>query len=286
MKKIKLIILFLFSIFLLSGCAKTSLDNAVVYTTIYPIKYITESLYKDNSTIESIYPTGVNLNEYSLTEKQIDNYASGDLFVYIGLSNEKEYAKSFINKNHNLRIIDATYGLNSNNIMELWLAPNNFLMLAKNIKNTLNEYLDNSIKEEEVSNNYDKLYEKVSWLDAELRNIAKDAKNAGNNTLVIASNSLKFLESYGFNVVSLEDIEKSGSKNALSDLKKRFKSATYTNILKLNTESNTELMNELVSSYKATVYDINSLVTNSDTTSDYVTIQYENVSIIRDTLLK
>ena len=44
-------------------------------------------------------------------------------------------------------IIDATYGLNyNNNLTELWLAPNNFLMLAKNIKTSLNEYLDNAIQ--------------------------------------------------------------------------------------------------------------------------------------------
>ena len=285
MKKIKLIMLCI-SFLLISGCKKATLDDAHIYTTIYPVKYITEFLYGDNSTIESIYPDGVNLNDYTLTDKQITKFAVGDLFVYIGLSNEKEIAKSFINKNHDILIIDATYGLNSDNITELWLAPNNFLMLAKNIKNTLNEYLNNSIKEEEVSNRYDKLYEKVSWLDAELRNIAKEAKKNGNNTLVVANNSLKFLSDYGFNIVSLEDITKSGSSNALNDLKNRFKSATYTTILKLNSESKTDLINELTSRYNAKIMDINSLITNSDSASDYVTIQYENVSIIRDLLLK
>jgi len=286
MKKIKIILILCISIIFLSGCEKVNLDNAKIYTTIYPIQYITESLYKDNGTIESIYPAGVNLEEYTLTSKQIDNYSQGDLFVYIGLSKERELAKSFVNNNHDLLIIDATYGLSSNNIEELWLAPNNFLMLAKNVKNSFCEYLDNSIKEEEITKAYDKLYEQVSWLDAELRNIAKDAKESGNNTIVIAYNSLKFLENYGFNVVSIEDIEESGSQNAIVDLKSRFKSGAYTNILKLDTESNTELVNELISSNKASVLQLDSLITNNDTSSDYVTIQYENIAIIRDLLLK
>lgn len=286
MKKIKILLLLIISSFLLSGCEKNNLDNANIYTTIYPIKYIIEFIYGNNSTVESIYPDGVNLNEYSLTDKQVDNYSTGDLFIYIGLSNEKEIAKSFINKNHKMLIIDATYGLNSDNITELWLAPNNFLMLAKNIKNSLNDYLDNTIKEEEVTDLYNKLYEKVSWIDAELRNIAKEAQKGGNNTLIVSSNSLNFLNNYGFKVISLEDIEKSGSVNALNDLKNRFKNATYTSVLKLNTEENTELMNELVSKYKANILEINDLVTNSDTASDYITVQYENIAIIRDLLLK
>ena len=40
-----------------------------------------------------------------------------------------------INKNKNMLIIDVSYGLNYDyGIEELWLSPNNFLMLGKNIK--------------------------------------------------------------------------------------------------------------------------------------------------------
>lgn len=287
MKKIKYLCLLLISIFMASACSfkGNNLDNAEIYATIYPVEYITEYLYGENSTIESIYPIGVELNNYSLTNKQIENYASSDLFVYIGLGNEKEIAKSFLNKNKELLIIDATYGLNYNNdIIELWLAPNNFLMLAKNIKNSLNEYLDNAIKEEEVNTLYDDLYVKVSWVDAELRNIAKEAKENGNNTLVVSSNTFKFLENYGFNIISLEDIEESGSENAISEIKSKFKNSKYTDIIKLNSEDNTELMNELSTKYKAKIYDINDLITNSDSASDYVSIQYENIAVIREIL--
>ena len=104
MNKIKGLLLISISVFFITSCSlKTNkLDNATIYTTIYPVKYIMESLYGDNSTITSIYPNGVNLNEYELTEKQLDNYASGDLFVYVGVGNEKEIAKSLVNKNNKL----------------------------------------------------------------------------------------------------------------------------------------------------------------------------------------
>ena len=286
MKKIKLLLLIVLNLFVLCGCEKSSLENAQIYTTVYPVKYITEYLYGNNSTVESIYPDGVDLKNYSLTEKQIEKYSSGDLFVYIGLGNEKELAKSFINRNNKLLIIDATYGLSSNNIVELWLAPNNFLMLVKNIRNSLNEYLDNGIKEDEVNKYYNELYEKISWLDAELRNIAKDAKENGKNTLVVATDSMKFLEGYGFNVISLESIEKSGSENAITDVKNKFKSSTYTSVIKLNSDEKTELIGELEDKYKAKILEMNDLVSNHDTASDYITIQYENIAVIRDLLLK
>ena len=139
MKKIFLLIL---SLFLLTGCSlkKDNLENATIYTTIYTIKYLTEFMYKDYSTIESIYPAGADVTTYELTDKQIKNYAKGDLFIYNGLSNEKTITKNLINKNRNLLIIDVSNGLSySYGIKELWMSPNNYLMLAKNIKDYLKE---------------------------------------------------------------------------------------------------------------------------------------------------
>lgn len=288
MKTIKMISLMVV-IILLTACGsdKTKLENANIYTTIYPLTYITDYLYGNASTITSIYPDGVNIDDYKLTSKQIEEYSKGDLFVYIGLGNEKEISKSFINKNKNLLIIDATYGLNYNNdIRELWLAPNNFLMLAKNIKASLNEYLNNALKQEDVENKYNELYIKVSWIDAELRNVAREAKELNNNTLVVSSNIFKYLESYGFNIISLEDIEASGSENALNDIKNKFKNSKYSAIIKLSSEENTILINDLVKNNKAKLVEINDIITNSDSARDYITMQYENIAVLRNLLIK
>ena len=287
MKKIKIMIMLVAVMCLMSGCSLSAnkLENAKIYTTIYPVEYIIDYLYGENSEIESIYPDGVDLNNYELTDKQVENYANGDLFVYIGLGKEKEIAKKFLNENDDILIIDATYGLNYNvDIRELWLAPNNFLMLAKNIRSSLNEYLDNSFKSEDVNKKYDELYEKVSWVDAELRNIARSAKEDDNNTIVVSNDVFKFLENYGFNIISLKEIESSGSENAITDIKSKFKNSTYSKILKLDSEENTELMTELVNKHKAKVISINEIITNSDTASDYISIQYENIALIRDML--
>ena len=66
------------SLFLIMGCLLTtgcikrdSLEDIDIYTTIYPIEYITERLYGDHSNIYSIYPDGVEVKDYVLTDKQV-----------------------------------------------------------------------------------------------------------------------------------------------------------------------------------------------------------------------
>lgn len=291
MKLLKLSILLLVISITCSCSFKTdNLENATIYTTVYPLKYITEYLYGDHSVINSIYPNGVDLNNYTLTDKQIDEYSKGDLFIHLGYGNEKDIAKTFALKNKNMLVIDATYEDNyslevTNDFRELWLAPNNYINMLKNVKNALKEYLDNSVIEEDIDKFYNELYIKLSWMDAELRSISKEAKNLDNNTLVILNPSLKYLENYGFTVVCLKDIESSGSKSALADIKNKFKNSKYTTILKLSSEGTTDLVNELVKSSKAKVVDINDMVTNSDNTSDYISIQNENIAAIRDILI-
>ena len=53
MKKIFLSLLTFVFIFSLSGCKTDSMDDITIYTTTYPIEYITNELYGANSTINS-----------------------------------------------------------------------------------------------------------------------------------------------------------------------------------------------------------------------------------------
>src|SRR5699024_8284211 len=144
--------------------------DATIYTTVYPIEYLTKTLYSDYSTIKSIYPSGADISNYTLTDKQIKEYAKGDLFIYNGLGNEKNIAKDLINKNDNLLIIDVSNGLNYEyGIEELWMSPNNYLMLAKNIKDYLTEYLESKTIIDYVNKQYDALAQDLSIKDADLR---------------------------------------------------------------------------------------------------------------------
>ena len=61
MKKIKILTIALLSVFLLTGCFKRdNLDDITIYTTTYPIEYLTKYIYGYNSNVLSIYPKGTN----------------------------------------------------------------------------------------------------------------------------------------------------------------------------------------------------------------------------------
>ena len=114
MKKYLFIVLGI--VLLCTGCFKRdSMEDITIYTSVYPIEYITTRLYGDNAEISSIYPNGIIVDKYTLTEKQLDDYSKADLFIFNGLSSEKDYIKPMFSKNKNLKIIDATSSIEYEN---------------------------------------------------------------------------------------------------------------------------------------------------------------------------
>ncbi len=204
MKRIVNIFILAILVFSLTGCLKRdTMEDITIYTTNYPTEYITRRLYGEYSTINSIYPDGVNINNYKLTEKQTQDYSSADLFIFNGLSNEKDYVEPMRKINKDLKIIDTTLYMEYNNsIEELWLDPSNFLMMAQNIKTGFNEYIDSYYLNNKIEENYEELKVEASNLDAKIKEIISN----GNSTTIIASSNLfKYLEKYGVTVYSLDE---------------------------------------------------------------------------------
>ena len=147
MKKNKIILLLLgLFTFVLSGCdfTKDSMEDIDIYTTIYPVRYLIDSLYGEYSSIYSIYPSGIDTNEFELSDKKLREYANSDLFIFNSLDRDRDFAVNMININKDLKIIDVSLGMTyENDIAELWLNPYNYLMMAQNTKNGLLEYIDN-----------------------------------------------------------------------------------------------------------------------------------------------
>jgi len=286
MKKIIKICSLLMFVLCMSGCFKEDkLSNDNVYTTIYPIKYLTNYMYGENKEIASIYPNGADVTNYDLTSKQKETYSSGALFVYNGLTVEKELAREFLNDNKDMLLIDVSYGLNYEyNIEELWLSPNNYLMLAKNIKNNLIDYTTSKVIKDSIENKYKELEETLSYMDAELRSIASAAKSDGNPVLVVSSNKLKYLENYGFEVMVLDNENISSST-----IKSNFKNEKHKNIFLCSTDIKTDLISELEKSYKANIINVNMLHTLTDNEAanndNYETIMNTFIDNIRNTAL-
>lgn len=207
MKRLKVLFISLFSILLLTGCFKRdNMEGITINATVYPVEYLVEKIYGYNSTIDSIYPNGTDTKTYKLTNKQIKEYAQMDMFVYNGLTDEKQIAADFLNHNRDLKIIDVTKGISlTNDVEELWLCPSNYLMLAQNIKNELNDYINATVIKQEIEEKYDDLKLIISTYDAELKLVAE---NSTNKTIIVGNDVFKFLEKYGFEVLSIEENDK------------------------------------------------------------------------------
>lgn len=277
------IALILIALFFATSCSlqKDDLEGATVYTTVYPINFLTNYLYKDHATISSIYPTDCDIETYKLTDKQIKNYAKADLFIYNGLTEEKETAKTLLNKNKNLLIIDVSYGLSlSNAPEELWLSPNNYLMLAKNIKDNLQEYLTSKIIIEQIDENYKAFQEKISIMDASLHSLGKSAKENNKNVIIVSNKMFKYLENYGFEVIALDD-ESNLKENKLNTIKKNFKDNKYTYVLVTDKDANNEVIQDLITNYKAKSIAVDTLtMTLTGDYFDIMTKYIENIKTI------
>lgn len=268
---------------LLCGCGENK--EGVIYTTVYPVDYLANYMYGDKAEVSSIYPDGTIVEDYNLVEKQIEEFSKGQVFIYNGTTKERQFAKDLVNKNKNMKVIDAAYGLKYiYGVEELWLSPSNYLMLATNIKNSLEEQIGSKYTNEEITKKYDELKERLSILDADLRSSAKKAKDKGKSTLVVSSNVFKFLENYGFQVISLEDYQLNSA--SLDTLKNQFKSGVYKYILVENTEAVNDIISEMIKDAQAQTIVVNMMNTlteeNKKNNDTYFTIINEFINIIKN----
>lgn len=280
----KKLLLGLTTLLALTGCSlfKDNLDGATIYTTTYPIKYLVETLYGDYAEIKSIYPADADINNYKLTDKQNSEYAKSDLFIYNGKSNEKTIAKDLINKNGNLLIIDVANGLTyTYGVEELWMSPNNYLMLAKNIRDNLTEYLKSRAIIDDINKKYDAFAETISLMDADLRTIGKEAKEKGQNTIVVTDDLFKYLTNYGFEVISLD--EDSVNDTTLTNVAAAFKNGTYKAII-VSDNQKSEAVDKMITDNKIEIINI-STMTNTNNDEDYLSVMQVFIDEIRNLTL-
>lgn len=285
MKKfIKLLCLF-FMIIMISGCdGQDSMEDITIYTSMYPIEYVTKKLYSNHANVLSFYPSDVNPYEYKLAAKQIKDYSSSDLIIYNGLDVEKDYIAQMINKNKKLKIIDATAKLEYTNSMdELWINPSTMLTIANNTRNGLKEYITSSLIEKEIDDNYDALKLELSSLDAELKEIAE---NASNKNIVVASDDLKILEKYGFIITSID--QKSMTDKDLATVKNLFNNKSVSYIFMKKGDEETDTIKDLKSAYSVETLSLDTLnnisMDDKNENKDYITIMNENMDKIKEEL--
>lgn len=268
---------------LLTGCfKKDNLEDISIYTTAYPIEYIMNELYGEHSTVQSIYPNNTDIETYEPTEKQLKDYSSSQMFVFNGLGKEQDFLLKMVKDNKNLMIIDATRSIETQyNSSELWLDPSNFLMMASNMKTGLLAYVTNHYLKSEIETKYDDLKIKVSNLDASLKLMSS---NSTYNTLLVDNDALLFLEKYGFRVISI-----ASSENLTAKLKKEIynliekKQLNY--VYTLDKEQVSDIVKELQVNTNIEVLELHKLDNLSDKErsdgQNYISLLTENIDLLK-----
>ena len=287
MKKFLILIISSFLIITSSGCfKKDNFENITIYTTNYPTEYITNYIYGAHSTIYSIYPNGTNTKKYSLTKKQIKDYSKSDMYVFNGLnSKEQEYLIEMVDHNKNLKMIDTTQSMEiTYGEEELWLDPSNFLMTALNIKENLLEYITNHYLIEEINTNYDDLKIKISNIDAKLKLMSESANK---KTIVVDTKTLKFLNKYGFNIISLEEDETLTEKT-ITNVESSIKNGSIKYIYTFDKENLNETVKKLIENTKVEIIELHNLSVITDKQKsekeDYITLMNDNNELLKKEL--
>lgn len=278
---------------MVTGCnvKKDNMEGITIYTTIYPIRYLIDSLYGDNSTIYSIYPAGVDTNEFDLSDKKLEEYANTDLFVFNSLDRDRDFAVKMINKNKNLKVIDVSLGMTYDyDIAELWFNPYNYLMMAQNTKSGLLEYVTNPylISNDDdtgIEDKYEILKYNLSRLDADMK---ENILEATYNTIVVDNDMFKVLSKYGLNVISLEENDNL-TDTTINEVKKLINNGSIKYIYSSKEETN-ETAKGLIDNYGLELVTLNTMetidggVTNSN--EDYITIMNSNLDLLKKELYK
>ena len=205
MKKIKLLIITIILISLTGCLKKDSMEDIKIVTSSYPIEYVVQELYGEHSTITSIYPKDGETINFEVTDVLLEQYMDNQLFIFNGITKEKQYLDKMTKNNKELKLIDIVgkdiKEENINSVEELWLDPNNLLTIANNIRKGFKGYIDSTYLTNEIDNNYEYLKIKLTGLDGKYYSTGK---NATNNTIIVSDDAFLFLEKYGINVISID----------------------------------------------------------------------------------
>ena len=287
MKKLKLFIIPLLIIVCTTGCfKKDNLEGIEIVTTAYPYEYVTTMLYGDYSLVTSVYPDGTDISSYKISKKMLQDFSKKELFIYNSLNNDKDLAKDLLNYNKDMLIIDATSGMETTyGEEELWLNPSNLLMISQNIKNGLTEYISNSYLKKQIETNYEKLQVSLSELDAEIK---LTAENATRKTIIVNNDSLKYIEKYGFTVISLDDTNNAISDKTVDEIKAKITNGEINHLFILDKTTNSDTFNKIIADTGINTLTFKKLDnitdTERDNKEDYTTLMNYNIELLKSEL--
>ena len=260
------------------------MDNISITTSSYPIKYVVDTLYGNHSTTISIYPMDSNINEFKITDVSLEQYSKNDMFIFNGMTDEKNYIKSMLKSNKALKIIDVTSNMFYDySIEEIWLDPNNLLTIANNIRKGFNEYIKSTYLTNEINDNYEQLKIDLTNLDGKYYSVAK---NSSNPVIVISDDAFKYLEKYGITVISLD--KDTRTDKDIATAREYANSGKIKYVFTVYGDSNDDVVQSLIDIglINEELYSLANLKDINLEQNNYLSLMSQNLESLKDELLK
>src|SRR5699024_1424872 len=180
---LKRILPFVFILIILTACNTNKNDDAIIYTSIYPLEYIVHEIAEDKVDVQSIYPPGVDAHTYEPTSKEITELADGEAFIYLGAGIEgfaetiaealKNQDMEFIEIGQNKELFSSDSSNDETDVdPHIWLDTMRMIQMAEIITKELNE-----LQRENKTfflENLSQFTEKMTVLDEEFSDTLKD----------------------------------------------------------------------------------------------------------------
>lgn len=172
--------------------SEESNEKLNIYTSIYPLEFLAETIGGDYVEVTSVFPPGVDSHTYEPTTKEIGAIARGDMFIYMGagmegftdkvedtLSNsDVDFLK--ISDDSDLFIREQSKG-HSHHLDEntkdphIWIDPLRMIKMAEIVRDELIEIDPQHKKDYEA--NFTTVEQSLMKLDLDFTNTLKDKKD-------------------------------------------------------------------------------------------------------------
>src|SRR5690625_4975311 len=184
----KILIYFFLTFLFLTSCSNHNKEDELtnrellLYTSVYPIQFVTEQIAGEVATVKSIYPPGVDAHTYEPTTKEITAIADANAFFFIGGGMESFAETAAEALRSQLQLVELSVHhelfLTSNNnetVTEanvdphIWLDPLRMIEISEIIKKELIELSPQN--EEKFTNNFLELKKELTKLDESFENV-------------------------------------------------------------------------------------------------------------------
>ncbi len=209
----KIIIIFILLILLITGCSpkgnsnKTVGEKPIVYTSFYPLYFLTNEIGRDNIDVRMVIPIGVDSHDYEPSMKQLKGLEEADIFIYNGAGFEAWVDKligTIVDEEKTLRASDEVELIEISGTVDphIWLNPENMNSIGEKIKDRLTS-LDKENKDE-YEKNFKDLSSRLKTLDNQFLEELTIKKK---DTILVSHSAFAYMaKRYDFEQISVAGI--------------------------------------------------------------------------------